>query len=82
MMKRAGEFRRYAQDCAELGTTEVDPNNQALFLRLAENWTRLAELAENSNREPELGFAWENELNNEPDALPPIEAPRLASDGT
>lgn len=46
LMKKTGDFRREAEDCRRLAAIEVDEDDKSYWLRLAENWEKLAQLAE------------------------------------
>ena len=41
----AAEFRKRAEECRQLAETSRTPEDQALWIRLAEGWLSLAETA-------------------------------------
>ena len=49
-MSAADQYRRNASECIAITAFFVDPRRRAIFLALAEAWTRLAEQAERNQR--------------------------------
>ena len=49
-MAKSDEYCRYAAQCLELAKTTNNPTNKAMFLQMAQTWSRLAN--ENAPRDP------------------------------
>ena len=49
------EFLRHATECAYMAKFSHDPNNKRVWSRMAERWTRCAELARELIRRPAAG---------------------------
>jgi hypothetical protein len=46
----AAEFRQHAEECRQLARTARKPEDQAFWLRLAEDWLKLAQHADESQK--------------------------------
>jgi hypothetical protein len=45
-MSDADEFRKQAEECRQLAATAIKPKDKAFWLRLAEDWLKLAQEAD------------------------------------
>jgi hypothetical protein len=53
-MTAADTYRRYAAECVSMSERGKNPNDKALFLKMATMWLRLAEFAEKNERPDKL----------------------------